>query len=121
MSIAQATRCTSRQRLLTALSCGVPDRVPVSTYELVGFNSHAPENKEPSYQRLMERIRRDTDCIAMWWQGGNEQFLASSHKVEREVQRQRTGNRTRTTVTLHTPKGDLQNVSEVEDLSLIHI
>jgi uroporphyrinogen-III decarboxylase len=56
---------TSKERLLAAMRGQVPDRVPVSTYELVGWNPDAWENREPSYARLMDLIRRETDCMYM--------------------------------------------------------
>jgi len=61
---------TSKERLLACLRGEPTDRVPVSTYELVGWKSDSWENNEPSYARLMEIIRRDTDCIYMWDSGG---------------------------------------------------
>ena len=57
---------TSRERLLRTLRREPVDRVPISTYELVGWNPDSFENKAPSYRRLMDRIRADTDCIYMW-------------------------------------------------------
>ena len=57
---------TSRERLLNTLDRKPTDRVPISTYELVGWNSMAFENNEPSYKPLMDEIRERTDCVA-WW------------------------------------------------------
>ncbi len=106
---------TSRQRLLTALDGGVPDRVPVSTYELVGFNSRSFENQEPSYRRLMDAIRERSDCVAMWEPQSDARFLCSSHAVEIDEERTREGNRTTTKRTIHTPKGDLTQTLLVMD------
>ena len=44
---------TSRERLLIALTGRIPDRVPISTYELVGYNSKAFENNDDSYAKLI--------------------------------------------------------------------
>ena len=55
----------SRERLLKCIRHQPVDRVPISTYELVGWNSETWENKEPSYKRLMDNIRCYTDCIYM--------------------------------------------------------
>ena len=55
----------STERLLACLRGEMPDRVPVSTYELVGFNDDAWENRHESYVRLMDFIRGHTDCIYM--------------------------------------------------------
>jgi len=57
---------TSRERLLAVLNGRMPDRVPISSYELVGYNSQAWENREVSYAHLMDTIRASTDCICMW-------------------------------------------------------
>jgi len=55
----------STQRLLACLRGQPGDRVPISTYELVGWNSRAWENHQPSYRRLMDFIRLHTDCMYM--------------------------------------------------------
>jgi hypothetical protein len=55
----------SSQRLLACIRGEIPDRVPISTYELVGWNDDAWENNQPSYARLMEFVRQHTDCIYM--------------------------------------------------------
>jgi len=76
---------TSKERLLACLSGKIPDRVPISTYELVGWNFDSWENKEPSYSNLMEAIRRYTDCVYMWDSGGIE-FLPSECKEEKRTE-----------------------------------
>lgn len=63
---------TSRERLLCVLRGEIPDRVPVSCYELVGYDSYAYCNREPSYHDLMDYIREKTDCICMWNPGSNQ-------------------------------------------------
>ena len=73
----------SAERLLACLRGEVPDRIPISTYELVGWNSRAWENNEPSYTRLMEFIRQNTDCMYL----SSEPVanaLAGQHKVSRK-------------------------------------
>jgi len=105
------TAMNSRQRLFTALACNVPDRVPISTYELVGYNSEAFENNDPSYAPLMQAIREKTDCICMWEPKPNAVFLESSHPADMDVAESREGNATITTRTIHTPKGDLHQTT----------
>ena len=101
----------SRQRLLTALECDMPDRVPISTYELVGYNTKAFENNDPSYARLMQAIRDKTDCICMWEPNPNSVFLESSHRVEIDVEETRQEDATIVRKTIHTPKGDLHKAT----------
>ncbi len=105
----------SRARLLAVLDGARTDRVPVSTYELVGYNSHAWENQTPSYAHLMDAIRVQTDCICMWNPGSNEVLAASAYPVPFEVETWREGNTTVTRTTVHTSQGDLTAMDKVFD------
>jgi uroporphyrinogen-III decarboxylase len=110
---------TSRRRLLTALSGGTPDRVPVNTYELAGRNSLDWYNRQPSYQELMEYVRAHTDCITNWnprpltdRNPGLDRFLCSDFPVEIQAQTDRIGQFLRTTRLCHTPRGVLSSVAQ---------
>jgi uroporphyrinogen-III decarboxylase len=110
---------TGRRRLLTALACGIPDRVPVNTYEMAGRDSHDWYNHQPSYRRLMDYIREKTDCITNWNPQppndlyiGSDGFLGSSYPAVIETQVDRSGDFIRTTSVLHTPKGELRQVTQ---------
>jgi len=105
----------SRERLRTVLTHGKPDRVPISTYELAGFDSKSAWNNEPSYRRLMDVIREKTDCIAMWNPASNETFVASSAPVGMDVESEREGNVTTWRRRIHTPAGDLTQTTRVTD------
>ena len=109
------TSMTSRERLLAALSHQPVDRVPISTYELVGYNSQAWENHEPSYRRLMEVIREKTDCLAMWNPRSNAAFLETACPVEIDASQHREGDATVTRRVMHTPRGDLTQTTKVFD------
>jgi hypothetical protein len=89
--------------------------VPISTYELVGYNRKAFENNDPSYKRLMEAIREHTDCICMWEPQSNATFLESAHPVEIEVETTREGNGSVCRKTLHTPRGHLTQTTRTTD------
>ena len=113
----------SRERLLCAIDRKIPDRVPVSTYELVGYNSRAFENNDPSYARLMQVIREKTDCLCMWEPGSDAilpksdhvgDFLeTTSHPAELDVRRNVTDQFVETFSTLHTPQGPLKRATKV--------
>ena len=104
-------RMTGAERCLAVLRGEIPDRVPVSTYELVGWDSTAWENREPSYARLMEAVRRDTDCLYRWgpeWpKRGLGYFLTATEEVTAEQQVRQEGADQKTRHLIHTPKGDL--------------
>ena len=106
---------TSRERLLAAIKCQPTDRVPISTYELVGYNSHAFENNESSYKPLMDYIRKNTDCICMWDLSSNGTAAQSSFPVPIDTKTKRGANYTDTFSTLHTPKGKLTSTRRVYD------
>jgi len=102
---------TSRERLLAAIKLEKTDRVPVSTHELVGYNSHAFENKEPSYKNLMDFIREKTDCICMWSPWSDCRIALSSYPVQIEYTTKKEADCTETHATVHTPKGALTSTS----------
>lgn len=56
---------SSKERLLRCIRHEEIDRVPISTYELVGWNRNAWENNDHSYKKVMDVIRANTDCIYM--------------------------------------------------------
>jgi hypothetical protein len=94
----------------------IPDRVPVSTYELAGWNSKAWENTEPSYATLMQHIRDKADCVAMWNPAGSRKglggaFMTWTEQACAEHKTRNEGARQITETTLHTPKGDLTAVT----------
>ena len=116
-----ANSWTSRRRLLTALAGGVPDRVPINTYELAGRNSLDWYNTQPSYRRLMDYIRAHTDCITNWNPRTvtdaytcQERFLCSDFPVEIETRTEPAEQFQRTTRICHTPKGYLRSVSQTQ-------
>jgi uroporphyrinogen-III decarboxylase len=106
---------TSRERLLAALAGQAADRVPISTYELCGYNSHSFENQDPSYANLMQVIRERTDCVTMWEPKSNATVFESSHPVKMEIEERREGHTLIRRKTLHTPKGDIFNTTKILD------
>ena len=105
----------SRERLLAAVSLEKTDRVPVSTYELVGYNSHAFENNNPSYKNLMDMIREKTDCVCMWDQRSNQRIANSSYPAKIDYIEIKGENYKEWHSTLRTPKGDLTSTHRVYD------
>lgn len=110
---------TSRRRLLTALAGGIPDRVPINTYELAGRDSRDWYNQQASYRGLMDYIRAQTDCITNWNPRAatdrytcEERFLCSDFPVEIETRRETHGDFARVTHLCNTPKGELRRVQE---------
>ncbi|MGQ9591738.1 MAG: uroporphyrinogen decarboxylase family protein [Planctomycetota bacterium] len=112
---------TGRKRLLTAFRGGVPDRVPVNTYEIAARDSRDWYARQPSYRRLLEFIREHTDAVTNWNPKAtselyisSERFLSSDYPLEIETRTEAEGRVRRTTRIAHTPKGDLRSVA-VED------
>jgi hypothetical protein len=110
---------TSRRRLLTALMGGIPDRVPINTYELAGRNSRDWYNNQPSYRNLMDGVRQHTDCITNWNPRPatdrytcEERFLCSDFPVQIDARTETVEGFERTTRICHTPQGDLRSVKQ---------
>lgn len=94
---------TSRERLLAALRGDIPDRVPVSCYELNAYNPDRFENREPSYSRVMAAVAELADEMLMTHTGGLPNIAQDI-----ETQRWTDDNRSQFTRQVwHTPKGDL--------------
>lgn len=100
---------TGRERLLACLRGQIPDRVPISTYELVPWNEEDWASREPSYRRLMDVIRRETDGLYMVG-------IPLRNRAERKsVRTWREGDTAYRETTLHTPRGDLRAVHAEKD------
>jgi hypothetical protein len=103
---------TSTERLLTCLRGGIPDRVPISAYELVGWNPDAWENRDPSYRDLMNLIREQTDCLYMC------DVPVSNRRegeIRRTVEREDQGEHHITRTVTHAAHGDLVKVTSFDD------
>lgn len=101
---------TSRERLMAVLRKHIPDRVPISTHELVGWNASTWENQEASYKGLMEYVREKTDCIYMTGVATVNNYL----RDHTQVKQWQEGSSTYTRTTIHTPKGDLTCLDRVD-------
>ncbi|OGF49209.1 MAG: hypothetical protein A2231_07585 [Candidatus Firestonebacteria bacterium RIFOXYA2_FULL_40_8] len=101
---------TSKERILAVLKGEIPDRVPVSTYELNGWNFNSFENKEPSYKKLMELIREKVDCIYMTGVSLDNIFIKKNTVVEKKTE----GISTISNIIIKTPKGDIKRVTRVD-------
>ncbi len=102
---------TSRERLLSVLRGELPDRVPISTYELVPWNPGSWESSQPSYARLMDYIRENTDCMYMW----GPTMVDPPYGIEVSQKQWREGKSTFRKLTYHTEKGDLTQVHREDD------
>ena len=106
---------TPRERLLAALECRKTDRVPISTYELCGFNSLSFENIDPSYAELMRAIREKTDAVTMWNPTSDEVIAQTAVQPDISVKEERQGKVTTYNKTLKIGGRELTQVLKVED------
>ncbi len=102
---------TGRERVLRTLRREAVDRVPISTYELAGYNSGSWYNRQPSYKKLMEFIREKTECLY----GCSYSCPNSALKVIQTDERWEEDEHRFHRVTLHTPKGDLKALYRSQD------
>lgn len=127
---------TSRERLLAVLQHKIPDRVPVSTYDMTGWHYDPRDdqqtednlndyikrnifytyltgwwNQEPSYASLMEYVREKADCLYMTDVPMQNAYVGRNTELEQWVE----GKSTFTKIILKTPKGDLSQVFRVDE------
>lgn len=95
----------SRERLLNCIRHRPVDRVPVSTYQLVGWNWDSWENREPSYKALMDAVREHTDCIYMF----DPDYICPDNPLQ-ETYEWDEGKSRFTRRVFHTAGGDLESV-----------
>ncbi len=98
---------THRERILATLRRQPTDRVPISTYELVGFGPWAWPVQEPSYAPLMAEITARAVALPLWGA-----WCEEGQPIERTRETWREGDFNVTRTTLHTPKGDLCTVQK---------
>ena len=100
----------SRERLLKCIRHEPIDRVPISTYELVGWNKHSWENNEESYKKLMDLIREKTDCIYMF----NSGMRVMPNKAEQTLEwKENSSNYYKRT--FNTGKGSLESLHREDE------
>lgn len=101
---------SSKERLLRCIRHEPIDRVPITTYELVGWNARSWENSEPSYRKLMDAIRNETDCIYLL-----DPVYVYGKNNDRKTRVWREGESTFRETVLHTGKGALTSLVRTDD------
>ena len=104
---------TSRQRLLTAMRCQQPDRVPIIVRGVNPYAAHMNWRgaADPSYQPLTERVRETCDVQHIWGAGrgfylnGAELPMASTTEVTPDWRVTRS--------VIETQRGTLEAISRV--------
>lgn len=106
---------TSRERLLKAIKFEKTDRVPISTYELCGWNSLSFENQEPSYATLMDHIRQNTDCVCMWSPEDDSTLAESAYPIKIDTDKRYKDGRTTVTEKITIAGRELSKITVSDD------
>lgn len=101
---------TSYDRLISVLSQKIPDRIPISTYELVGWNKDSWENQQDSYKPLMNYIRENTDCMYMIGVPTINKYVNEHIVIKKSEQGASTFIRT----ILETPRGEISKLDRMD-------
>lgn len=96
---------TSRQRVLAALRCQQPDRVPVTLF-LNPYDAAAPTTTDPSYADVMSALREYADTFWSW--GVPTGFLLTAAPLTAHTRDLPDGNIEHT---VETPAGPLTSVT----------
>ncbi len=102
---------TSRERILTAMRSGRPDRVPVITYIASVCESGDFLNKDPSYSQIRDCVGKYGDICYQWWFPGGFIFSDAEPKHRKRLFVDSWGNERIETI-FETPKGDLVEIRE---------
>ena len=101
---------TSRERLLNTIKRKPTDRMPITIYELCGYDYDAWYNNEPSYKKLMDIIRRDCDCLLMC----DGTYIHKTFEGD-EITEWREGFSAFKTTVRHTHLGDITERTRIDD------
>jgi uroporphyrinogen-III decarboxylase len=126
---------TSRERLTAVLSGRTPDRVPVSTYDLVALNywpkderQHAAvydalgfdfknwHSRQNSYKNLLSFLAENTDCMYLWFpeETGGFGKILTGRAVRQNTETWTSGDSLFTRISVETPKGLLSMQTRVD-------
>jgi Uroporphyrinogen decarboxylase (URO-D) len=111
---------TSRERLLTALKGGRPDRVPIQIYGTMGYRDEIID-LTPNHKKLAQAALEKCDLNFSWGEYYHEfllRFLSTATKIE--VERVPEDGGEVVTKTISTPKGDLRQVTYEDKENLSH-
>ena len=111
---------TSRERLLTALKGGTPDRVPIQIYGTMGYRDEIID-LTPNHKRLAEAALKRCDLNFSWGEYYPDfllRFLSTATKIEVERVPEEGGEVI--TKTIGTPQGELRQVTYEDKENLAH-
>jgi hypothetical protein len=101
------TRMTSRERLLTAMRLGQPDRLPINIRGVPAWDEGWCASRHPSYRPVIEAVAAHGDYY-LFWSPPAGHFLSMTGAAT-DAERVEHPDWTETIVTMHTPRGDLRS------------
>jgi uroporphyrinogen-III decarboxylase len=99
---------TTEQRVLTALRCEQPDRVPIFVY-LNPYVNNEWYSKDPSYTKVLEACKQYADVIYDWYFPSG--FFHTSAAIERETRQLANGD---VEYIIHTHRSELLSISRAD-------
>ncbi|MBI4024956.1 MAG: hypothetical protein HY360_08235 [Verrucomicrobia bacterium] len=102
---------TSRERTLTALRGGQPDRVPIQLFGSTGC-SVAMEGYGENFRRLLSYARQNADMMHGWHAPLGQCYAGMYSGVEIQKRIEKEGEVTLTKRIIETPRGPITQVSE---------
>ncbi len=98
---------TSRERLLSAMQLGEPDRVPIQVRGVRAWDSQWVATRHPSYGPLIDVVAAHGDYVESWGAPSGP-FLSLTDALTSTSERIERDDWVETVTTTHTPGGDLR-------------
>jgi len=108
---------TSRQRLLTAIQRGKPDRIPIHVRGVRVWDEGWVRSRHTSYLPLIEAVRDRCDWVAGWSPGTGLFLSATRLKVEARTESLDERWDLRHTL-IHTPKGPITSIYQISRIGM---
>jgi hypothetical protein len=108
---------TSRERLLTAIRRGKPDRIPIHIRGVRVWDEGWVKSRHPSYLPIIEAVRDHCDWVVGWGPSAGLFISATEVKVESETTDLDDRWALRRT-TIHTPRGPLTSLYQISRIGM---
>ncbi|HID06141.1 MAG TPA: hypothetical protein EYP10_03230, partial [Armatimonadetes bacterium] len=110
--MADELEMSSQRRLLTAMRCKQPDRIPIHVRGVRAWDDEWVASRDVSYKPLIDAVREHCDWVVGWGVSAGW-FLTAFPELHIETQVHDAGDWVLHETIAHTPKGPLTHIRKV--------